>query len=92
MDRWWQKLSKSKPPGDGSDLNGGGEDQDDQDHNRGSGSGHEDSHGLRRSRRRGGHSGFQSSARRKGPTDDKLVAIEVRRPELCQPSDEPDEH
>jgi hypothetical protein len=46
MDRWRQKLSEPKLPGDG-DLTSDGEDQDDQDHNRGSGSrcegGHEDS-------------------------------------------------
>src|SRR6266550_8198125 len=82
MDRWRQKSSKSKLPGDGGNLTSGGEDQDDQDRNRGSGSGggdgHEDGHGLRRSGRRGGHGGFQSSAGRKGPTDDELVIIEVR--------------
>ncbi|KAF8351680.1 hypothetical protein F5887DRAFT_1069354 [Amanita rubescens] len=76
MDRWRQKLSESKLPGDSGNLTSGGEDQDDQDHNHGSGRGHEDGHGLRGSRHRGGHSGFQSSARRKGPADDEMVAIE----------------
>lgn len=79
MDRWQQKVSESKHRGDGGETSGS-EDQDDQDRNRGFESGREDSHGLRRSRRsgRGEHSGLQSSAGRKGPTDNELVAIEVR--------------
>ncbi|KAK2467449.1 hypothetical protein APHAL10511_000304 [Amanita phalloides] len=74
-----QLQPKLKPPGDGgSDLIGGDHDRD---RNQGSGSGSKDGGGYRGGRSRGGRwvrksDRLQTSAGRKGRTDDKPVAIE----------------
>jgi hypothetical protein len=96
MDRW-QQLPSTIPhpkPSDGGDLIGGDKSQGDRDHNRGSGSGHKDGRGRRGGRGRGGRRTGKSgrSAGKKDPVVDELAAIEVRCPELCQSSNEPDEY
>ena len=89
VDRHQQLLLS--PPGDGGDLIGGDKDQDDLDHDRGSGSGCKDDHGHRGRGSQCKHGrGVTKRGRMQGSTemnDNELIAVEVRLPEHCQPSD-----